>query len=127
WNAELKLERELSSRFSAFIAQGAESDKEAGIDRRYNSDIGGKYYIAKKEGYYTFAELGYRYSTEEYIVGTEESYDIIRAYIESEKIWTPALSSKFWVEYLPKLDDSDDYNINSELSVQARLDSIFSI
>ncbi len=128
WDAELKLERELSNRFSTFVAQGAESDKESGIDRRYNSDIGGKYYIARSEGYYTFAELGYRYSTEEYVAAiANESFDIVRAYIESQKSWSPTLSSKFWIEYLPKLNDSDDFNINSELSVQARLDNVFSV
>ena len=129
WDLGLRLERELSERFSIYLGQSMEGDRKSGIERRYNSDIGGKYFIAKKEGYYTFAELGYRYTTEQYADTTlaDKNFDYIRAYIESEKKWNSTLSTKLWVEYLPSLDNSDDYNVNGELSVNAALDNIFSI
>lgn len=127
WDIGLRLEREVSDRLSVYLGQNMESDKLAGIDRRYNSDAGLKYMIAKAEGYYTFAEAGYRYTTEEYLDGTDENFNFLRAYLETEKKWTPTFSSKMWVEYLPNLDKSEDYNVNAEASVNAALDSRFSI
>ena len=127
WDIGLRLERDLTEKLGIFLAQNVESDKKAGIDRRFNTDVGAKYYVAKREGYYTFAELGYRYTTEEYTAGSEKSYDFIRAYIESEKKWTPTFTSKLWVEYLPNLDESEDYSVNGEASVNAALDNTFSI
>ncbi|MES2769216.1 MAG: DUF481 domain-containing protein [Bdellovibrionota bacterium] len=127
WDVGLRIERDLSEKLGIFLGQNIESDKKAGIDRRFNSDLGAKYYVAKKEDYYTFTELGYRYTTEEYITGVDKNFDFIRAYIESEKKWTPTFSSKLWVEYLPNLDETDDYNVNGEASINASLDSTFSI
>lgn len=127
WDLGLRLEKELTEKISAYIGQNMESDKKAGIDRRYNTDIGGKYQIVKHETYYTFAELGYRMTKEEYVGGADEDFDFLRAYIESEKKWTPTFSSKLWVEYLPNLDESEDYNVNGEASINAALDNVFSI
>lgn len=127
WDLGLRFERDLTEKLAAYLGQNMESDKKAGIDRKYNTDIGGKYYVAKKEGYYTFAELGYRLTKEEYVSGEDEDFSFVRAYVESEKKWTPTFSSKLWVEYLPNLDESEDFNLNGEASINAALDNIFSI
>lgn len=127
WDIGLRLERVITEKVSAFLGHSLESDKKAGIDLRNNTDIGAKYFIVKHETYYTFAEAGYRYTTEEYVAGGDEDFNYLRAYIESEKKWTPTFSNKLWVEYLPNLDETDDYNVNAEASVNAAIDSMFSI
>ncbi len=127
WDIGLRLERAISTRLSVYLGQNMESDKLAGIDRRYNSDAGLKYILAQSEGYYTLAEAGYRYTTEEYLDGTDENFNFLRAYLETEKKWTPTLSTKAWAEYLPNMDKSEDYNVNAEASVNAAIDSRFSI
>ncbi len=127
WDLGIRLERDITQKISAFIGQNMESDKKAGVDRKYNTDIGGKYYIAKSEGYYTFAEAGYRLTKEEYVAGGNEDFNFLRAYIESEKKWTPTFSSKFWIEYLPNLDESEDYNLNGEASINAAINTSFSV
>jgi len=51
WDLGLRLERDITEKIGAYIGQNMESDKKAGIDRKYNTDIGAKYSIAKSEGY----------------------------------------------------------------------------
>lgn len=123
----LRYERELSDRFSLFVAQGFESDKFAGYHLRHSSDIGVKYNIIKEETFYWLAEAGYRYTNEKLNNGSHDYKNSVRAYTETEKKWNPSVSTKYYLEYLPNVKEGKDYQINTELSVSAALTSIFSI
>lgn len=123
----LRLERELSSRFSLYLAQGFENDKFAGYDLRHSSDLGGKYFIYKEETYTWVTELGYRYTNEKRINGTHVFQNSIRTFTEAEKKFNASVSAKYFAEYLPNLKESKDYQFNTELSVSAALNSTFSI
>lgn len=128
WVLGIKLDRNITEKLGAFIGQSAEKDTTINIIRRYNSDIGARYNIVKHEGYYTVGEVGYRYSTEEYDGNVKsEHFNLGRVYLESEKQWSPACSTKWWAEYLPNFDEPKDYNINSELSLTAALNTTFSL
>lgn len=123
----LRYERELSNRFSVYAGQMFESDKFSGYDLRHSSDAGFKYYIKKEETYYWTAEAGYRYTNEKQISGKHEYRNQLRTYTEVEKKWSPTVSTKYWLEYLPNLDNGSDYEINTEASISAALSSVFSI
>ena len=123
----LKYERELNDKFSLYVAEGFESDKFAGYHLRHLNDVGVKYNIIKEEMFYWFAEAGYRYTIEKFNNGTHDYKNSLRAYTELEKKWNPSVSTKYFVEYVPNLKESKDYQINTELSVSAALTSIFSI
>lgn len=123
----LRYERELNDRFSLYLAEGFESDKFAGYYLRHLNDIGVKYNIIKEEMIYWLAEAGYRYTNEKYNNGSHDYKNSLRAYTEAEKKWNPSVSTKYFFEYVPNLDESKDYQINTELSVSAALTSIFSI
>ena len=123
----LRYERDLNESFSLFVAQGFESDKFAGYYLRHSSDIGAKYNIIKVEMFYWLAEVGYRYTNEKLNSGSHNYKNSIRTYTELEKKWNPSVSTKYFVEYLPNIKESKDYQINTELSVSATLTSIFSI
>jgi putative salt-induced outer membrane protein len=127
WDAMVRLDYQLSDPLGIFVAQGAESDKASGIYRRYNSDVGSKYYFLKREDAYLLGELGYRYTHEEYTESGSDEFNFIRAYLETEKKWTPTFSTKLWVEYLPNLDRGTDYHVNGEASVNAAINNVFSI
>lgn len=123
----LRYERELSSRLSIYVGQMFESDKFSGYDLRHSSDLGLKYFIMKEDTFYWTAEAGYRYTNEKQVSGAHAYRNQLRTYTEAEKKWTPTFSTKYWLEYLPNLDESSDYEINSELSVAAAINSVFSI
>lgn len=123
----LRYERELNEHFSLFVAQGFESDKFAGYYLRHSSDIGAKYNIIKEETFYWLVEAGYRYTNEKLNNGSHNYKNSARTYTELEKKWNPSVSTKYFVEYIPNVKESKDYQINTELSVSAALTSVFSI
>jgi putative salt-induced outer membrane protein len=123
----LRYERALNEKFSLYVSQGFESDKFAGYHLRELSDFGGKYNILKEETIYWFAEAGYRYTKEEFNNGAHSYKNSLRAYTETEKKWTPSVSTKYFVEYVPNVKVGKDYQINTEFSVSAALTNIFSI
>ena len=123
----LRFERELSTRFSLFVAEGFESDKFAGYYLRHLNDIGVKYSFIKEEMFYWLVEAGYRYTIEKFNDGSHDYKNSIRAYTELEKKWNPSVSTKYFLEYVPNIKESKDYQINTELSVSAALTSVFSI
>ena len=123
----LRYERELSDRFSIYAGQMFESDKFSGYDLRHSNDLGFKYFIKKEETLYWSAETGYRYTKETQVSKLHAYRNQLRIYSEAEKKWTPTVSTKLSLEYLPNLDESKDYEIHTEASVSAVISSRFSI
>lgn len=123
----LKYVRELSSIFSLYLAQSLEKDFFAGYRSRVYSDAGFKYSFYKEEKNTAYVEAGYRYSTEKRLSNTQSSTNSLRAFGDIEKKWNENFFSQFWVEYLPNLDETDDYLFNSEISISAVINSVFSL
>ena len=99
----------------------------AGFERRFNSDIGGKYGIFKAETFRWDAELGYRYTSEDRTTPPNLYSNFGRVYTELSKDWTPTSSTKFWVEYLPNFTHPKAFLLNSELSATSVLTTIVSV
>jgi putative salt-induced outer membrane protein YdiY len=126
WSLGLRYERELSERWAAFIGQNLESDAYAGYLQRYNTDLGGKYSIYKLTDFNWFTEAGYRYTSEHRRTSTVNSHSL-RLYTEATRKWNASVSSTLWIEYLPNLTTSADYQLNSELSLASALSETFSV
>jgi putative salt-induced outer membrane protein len=132
WDGHLKYEHSLSKSFSAYAGWQIEGDKFSNIDTRNNYDLGGKYIIKSTDKVKSHAELGYRLTNEKRINAdadgeTEFDFTKIRAYYEIFKQQTDVISWKFWVEYLPNLDESEDYIITYEPSIAVALNKTFSL
>ena len=127
WDGSVRYERVLTDSFSAYVAEGIEGDPYSGYDRRFNSDIGGKYSILKTKTLVWSGELGYRY-TAEYRTTPPNLYSSFgRVYSEVNEDWTPTSSTKLWVEYLPNFSHPKSYLFNSEISLTTVLTTIISI
>ena len=132
WDIALKGERNLSKRFNAFSQVQFEGDKFSGYTQRDNYDIGGKYKIITTDKENLFVELGYRYTVERKAEPAEDEDSIKydnkgRLYAEYDKKISEALSSKFWIEYLPNFTEEEDYIISFEPSLSVLLNNIFSL
>lgn len=127
WEASARYEREISNLWAAFVQQGAESDNYAGYVQRDNSDIGGKYFFIKTDKDNFFAELGYRLTKTNYLVGESKTESFGRLYYEYTTQMNDAVFAKLWVEYLPNFSDSDAYLINYEPSINVMMSQIFSL
>lgn len=127
WSAGLRYDLAISHRLGIYVGELIESDKYAGYDQKYNSDVGLKYSILKEPKMLWDAELGYRYTVENQITGAQKKLHYARAYTEATKIFEAGVSAKLWFEYLPNFTIGSDYQMNSELSISAALNNIFSV
>jgi putative salt-induced outer membrane protein YdiY len=128
WMITLRYEHAFTEPLSGFLAQSVEGDIFAGIKQRYNSDAGAKYHLFRLErDFLWFGEGGYRFTREHSTRGTKESFHKLRILTEAEKYWNEMVSTKLWVEYLPNLTKARSWLLNSELSLNAALSSIFSV
>lgn len=127
WLVGLRYERLLDERMAIFAGEMIESDKYAGYNHKYNTDLGASYSLIKEEKLIWNAELGYRYTVENLLSGNQNKLHYVRGFTDATKNWTESFSGKLWFEYLPNLTASSDYQMNSELSVSAALNKIFSM
>lgn len=123
----LRYEKELSNHFGLFAGETFEKDKFAGIDVRLMTDAGGKYRFIDSDMTKFFSELGYRYMHEERLDDSFAFSNYGRIYTEWEHKWNLNFSTKYWAEYLPNISDPKDWQFNTELSLAAVLNSIFSL
>lgn len=124
----LRYERALSDFLSGFLAQDVMGDQFAGILQRYNTDLGVKYFIVKREkDLVVDAEGGYRYTNEHTTTNVTNSYQKARLYAEGEKYWNPTFSTKLWAEYVPNFTLSNGWLFNTEASASAAINSVFSL
>ncbi len=129
WDTALRLERSFPpSPLSAFVSYGLESDFYAGYVQRNNADVGLKYDLTRTTPTVWIVEAGYRntQTMSRNVQGTQ-STDLLRLYSEINQALGKSASMKFWVEYLPKLDDFKSYRINAEPSLVSQLSGIFSL
>lgn len=127
WNLGLRYERAFSEMVSGFAAQSVESDLFAGKLQRYNTDVGAKYAISKSEEFTWFAELGYRYAQENLTTGANSSQNYARVYTEATRNFSKTVALKYWIEFLPNFTVSQDWQLNTELSLSAALSTVFSV
>lgn len=123
----LRYAKQVSSRFSFFIGETLEKDKFVSIDKRLIFDLGGKYRFIDTEMSKWFSELGYRYMHEERLDDTKAFSHYARVYTEWEQKWNASFSTKYWAEYLPNITENKDWQFNTELSLSAMLNSVFSM
>jgi putative salt-induced outer membrane protein len=123
----LRYEKELSNHFGIFLGETFEKDKFAGIDKRLMTDLGGKYRFIETETMKFFSELGYRYMHEDRLDDSKAFSNYGRVYTEWEHKWNTNFSTKYWAEYLPNFTDNKDWLFNSELSMAAVLNNVFSL
>ncbi len=123
----MKYELEVSNRFGFFIGETLEKDKFANIDRRLITDAGGKYRFIDTDSTKFFSELGYRYMDEQRLDETSAYSNYGRFYTEWSNNWNTNFSTKYWVEYLPNFTVDTDWQLNTELSLTAILNSVFSL
>lgn len=127
WNLGLRFDRALNERLGIYVGEMVESDKYAGYNQKYNSDIGARYSIIKETKFIWDAEAGYRYTIENQIIGVRNKLHYARGYTEATKQWMDGVSTKLWFEYLANLTIGSDYQMNSELSVSAALNNMFAL
>lgn len=127
WDVGVRYDRELTDYLGVFVGQKMESDIFAGYLQRDSTDLGLKYYLIKKDDMNWSVEAGYRYSKTQPVTGPVLYDNFLRFYTEFNKSFDKTFSFRYWLEYLPNLTDGKAYQLNTEASINAMLNSIFSL
>ncbi len=127
WGAGLRYERLLTERLSAYIGQGLINDRYAGIDLRYNSDIGARYNLYSTDVFTWAAEAGYRYMSEHRVEPPDVFESLGRLYTETNWKFSETASTGLWIEFLPNFSRPEGYMVNAEVSLNSFLTSILSL
>ncbi|NBX76474.1 MAG: DUF481 domain-containing protein [Proteobacteria bacterium] len=128
WALGARYERSLSTALSAYLGYQIDSNIFANLDYRHTGDLGAKYTWLSVKEHTVFSELGYRVTRENQLNPTLElTSHFLRAYTEWVANWTAVVSSKAYVEYLPNLTRSADWQLNSEVSLGTKLSDVFSL
>jgi putative salt-induced outer membrane protein len=125
--AGVRFEQKTTDYISLFVGETFEKDKFANIDKRLMTDTGAKYIALDTERTKFFSELGYRYMHEERLDDTKAFSNYGRAYTEWEHKWNPGFSNRYWAEYLPNISEPNDWQFNTELSMSAVMNAVFSL
>lgn len=128
WDINARYGYIVSKKIGTFVATQYENDNFAGIKYRHNTDVGMSYIIKKSKKTNASAELGYRYRNER-LLGQEEADGDSqgRVYLEGSRQNTETLFTMLWVEYLPNISTSKDWQVKFEPSVNFAISSNFSL
>ncbi len=127
WGLGARYEREWSSLVSGLVNQDLDSDKFAGYNQRYATDLGIKLFIMKSASLNLATELGLRHTDEHRTDDTNFVFNSARIYIEAERKWEKRFSARYWVEFIPSLTHSDEFQVNTEASISSILTDVFSV
>lgn len=127
WDTDLRLEHQLDERWNILTGYLLESNKFAGFRQRHNSDVGLKYFFWKKEDRDLFIESGYRYVHENRVDNSRDYRNRGRFYTEGNMKFNVRNRLKVWAEYIPSLDDGDDFLVNYEVSLTSSLTEKFAL
>jgi putative salt-induced outer membrane protein len=127
YDAGVRYERAFTDHWSSFVGYLLESDRYAGYMQKHNTDLGGKYIIAKTEKYDLLSEAGYRYVHQNNVDQSNTHYNSARLYLEGVYRLNATNSAKLWVEHLPNFDVSEDHQTNAEASLSSAINTVFSL
>ncbi len=129
WRAGARVDRAVNPRLSVFALLGWERNKFAGISRRFEEALGVAFKALTGERSFLDFEVGLSLNQQRStLVGTpDDNFVAARAagfyrYMLSESAFISQL-----VEFLPNLEESDDYRINSETGLVAPLSKAISL
>ncbi|MBT5094379.1 MAG: DUF481 domain-containing protein [Halobacteriovoraceae bacterium] len=127
WDLNTRYERTLSEKWSAFSAIQREEDFFASLEYRWNYDLGGiyKFKLEKKQNLHF--EAGYRRTLESDLEGRKTNGSKLRLYTEYSRQHNESLFYKLWVEALPNVSESDDWQVNFEPSLNLIMSKVFSL
>lgn len=128
WTALLRFDHDLNSRLDIFVADFFESDQFKGFWARNNIDIGLQYKLVDKEKLKVLIEAGYRYTRENFVQDEPDNHEHkLRFYSEVSYIYTKGIEAKYWVEYIPSLENSENYIVKMEPSLLTLINKTFTL
>ena len=127
WDASLRYERELATKWSAFAQQSVEHDRYAGFVQREKTELGGKYFFIKSDEETFFAEVGPGYQKTLFIDERTEETGTGVVYTEYSKKLSDSASAKLWAKYTHSFDNKKAWLLDVEPSLSVIMSKVFSL
>ncbi|MCC6138432.1 MAG: DUF481 domain-containing protein [Bdellovibrionaceae bacterium] len=131
WSAALRWEHIYTpDKFSVFAESGVLGNEFIGLEIGQQHGVGVKYYLMASETFKWFAEFGYQYLKEDFIAGATADYKeshFARLYSKAEYTYSPSIKFAIYGEYLPDINDSENYRVNFGPEMLAVLSETFSL
>ncbi len=123
WKASVRGDYGLGGNLAIYARTTFDRNKFAGVKSRYAEGLGLVAKLAANDIDQLNVEGGFELTQQDNLDGTSDSFASLRGATS----WKHMFSSKAYffqgIEFLPNLDDSEDYRINSETTIVAPLSS----
>ena len=116
-----------SRRFYTYELVGWEKDRFAGIDSRYNMQLGIGYKFIETEKHLLSSELGGDYTIEECLSGNNDEFGSLRGYLKYAYALSDTAECTQEGEILYNLEDPDDRRTSSMTALSASLSTNLSL
>ena len=111
----------LAEHFAVYGLGAYDRNRFAGIRSRFAEGAGGVWKVVATDGDQFNVEGGYQYTQQKNLIGPDHNFSALRVASDWKHSFTKAAYFYQGLEYIPDLQDSQDYRINSETAVVAPL------
>lgn len=119
----LRADYDLSGIFALYGLTNYDRDRFAGIRSRFAEGVGGVWKIIATDVNQFNLEAGYQYTQQKNLIGPDHNFSALRFASNLKHSFTKAAYFFEGVEYIPDVQDSQDYRVNSETDLVAPLSS----
>ena len=123
WKASLRGDYGLGSTMALYARTAFDRNKFAGIKSRFAEGLGLVAKLAATDINQLSIEGGFELTQQENLDGTSASFASLRGATSWKRMFSARAYFFQGIEFLPSLDDGEDYRINSETTVVAPLSS----
>ena len=117
----LRTDYDLAGHFALYALTAFDRNPYAGIRSRFAEGAGGVWKAIANDKDQLNVEAGYQYTQQKNLIGPDHNFPALRLASTWKHSISKAASFFQGVEYLPDLQDSKDYRINSETDIIAPL------
>lgn len=119
--AGVRADYSLAEHWALYALTAYDRNKFAGIKSRFAEGVGGVAKIIATDVNQLNVEAGYQLTQQRNLIGPDDNFSALRLASSWKHVFTKTSYFSEAVEYLPNLENHDDYRINSESAVVAPL------
>ena len=119
--AGVRADYSLAEHWALYALTAYDRNRFAGIKSRFAEGLGGVAKLIATDVNQLNAEAGYQLTQQRNLIGPDDNFSALRLASSWKHLFTKASYFSEAVEYLPNLEEHDDYRVNSETAVVAPL------
>jgi putative salt-induced outer membrane protein len=119
--AGVRADYSLAEHWALYALTAYDRNRFAGIKSRFAEGLGGVAKLIANDVNQLNLEAGYQLTQQRNLIGPDDNFSALRVASSWKHVFTKTSYFSEAVEYLPNLEEHDDYRINSETAVVAPL------